>query len=150
MSLESGKWNHSQQPFSSLSSIYMQPKQIIWSEAWSFSTTMHSHTVHVKHKKGWNRVTGNVWTIQHESNIWDVTHFHDNEVEMAVNEWLQMQKPNLHFCQNRILNSCDDGKKVLVCSGIMFKNNNTSVEVSYTKQYNSLSFNFYDLGNNTY
>jgi len=84
-------------------------------------------------------VTGNIWTIQHESNIWDVTQLHQNEVEMAVNEWLQMQKPNLHFCQKRIWNSCEDGKNVLLCSGITFKNNNTSVvEVSYTKHYNSL------------
>jgi len=70
---------------------------------------------------------------------------------MAVKEWLQMQKSNLYFCQNRILNSCEDGINVLLCSGIMFKNNNTSVEeVSYTKHYNNLSFNFYDLGNNAY
>ena len=91
--------------------------------------TMHSHTVHVKHKKCWNRVTGNVWTIQHESNIWDVTQFHHNEVEMAVNEWFQ--KPNLCFCQNRILNSCEDGKNVLLCSGITVVSSNDTIDWTY-------------------
>jgi hypothetical protein len=70
---------------------------------------------------------------------------------MAVHEWMQMQMPNLYFCQNRILNSSQDWINVPMCSGIMFKNYNTSVEeVSYTEHYNNLSFNFYDLGNNAY
>lgn len=64
---------------------------------------------------------------------------------------MQMQKPNLYFCQNRILNSSQDGINVPLHSGIMFKNNNTSVEeVNYTEHYNNKSFNFYDLGSNAY
>jgi hypothetical protein len=53
--------------------------------------------------------------------------FHSNEeVEMAVGEWLQMQEPD--FRRDGILNSCQDGTNALMCSGIMLKNNFTSVE----------------------
>jgi hypothetical protein len=52
--------------------------------------------------------------------------FQDNEMEMAVREWLRMQEPDLY--RHEILNSCQDGTNALMCLGIMLKNYDTSME----------------------
>jgi hypothetical protein len=45
---------------------------------------------------------------------------------MAVREWLRMQEPDLY--RDGIFNCYQDGTNVPVCSGIMLKHNDTSVE----------------------
>ena len=53
--------------------------------------------------------------------------FHNNEVEMAVCEWLRMEHPD--YQPRRNLNLCQKWKQMhYKCSGIALKNCDTSVE----------------------
>jgi hypothetical protein len=66
---------------------------------------------------------------------------HNEEVEMAVCEWVHMQEPNFEH----------DWETMSIYLGIMFKNNDTSVEwMSYIWHCNDFSYNFCDIENLAY
>jgi hypothetical protein len=55
--------------------------------------------------------------------------FHSSEeVDMAVREWLRMQKKGPVSTATDFLNSCQGGNGASLCSGIMLKKDDSSVQ----------------------
>lgn len=57
-----------------------------------------------------------------------IRRFHSNEeVDMTVREWLRKKKKSPVSTATDFLNSCQDGNGASLCSGIMLKNDDSSV-----------------------